>query len=661
MQKTQTAKKITAILLVVTLLLGSTIGIMAAEPIRSSFEASGATVTWDYENSLIVIEIMDVTIIMEPGSNVALIGGTPLELTRPVFIENDMAFMEMDDMIAISFILMGIDPTEMPGVEGEHATAVATAQILAAQFMELAHTPNFSLAIVDTNTGFSWTQATGENADADTIFHLGSIAKTFTAVAVMQLVEQGLIDLDTPIVEYLSAFSALPSASGEGDYTNITARMLLSHTAGIYTNDMGSGFITYGGHYERFMNEFLTRFASTQMVREEGTGFEYANNGFVILGILVAHVMGHENYFQGFEQYMQENIFEPMGLARTGFVVTEELRPYVAQPYTMAGMPREFQYWNALPTGSMFSTANEIVSLMSMFLNSGYYNGVQILTPESIDKMFSDQSGVGYGFGIAQLADPSGSGYVMIGHNGGMIYNFAAMFMDFEFNVGAFSATNSTTSNALLNEALVANVLASIVLEQGGTITPPANHIDPYAVPVVMSLEEMEALTGLYLLGGVQQFFVELVDEKLYLNVPAQDLNVELVPMSDGHFATELGTPFWLIVDGEDIFFVQGANRDAIIGLRVDTALFAPDEDFMENWYGFTFKAYQEQDFYVMFIPSIRFGITEEGFAYSEAVIINMQPGTTLVVLEPIDSDIVLQYEDGEYFFYYWGLRFVRQ
>jgi len=654
---TKIVKRMTAVLLTVTLVMGSVAGLMAAEPVREIFEAAGATVTWDDQNRLIVIEIADSTIVLEPGSNIALVNNVALELSQPIFIENNLSFMDVEDLTALSLALLGIAP-----VEGEHGVAVATAQALAAQFMELVHAPDFGLAIVNANTGFSWTNTMSDTTDADTIFHLGSIAKTFTAVAVLQLVEQGLLELDTPIVEYLPEFSALPSISGEGDYRNITARMLLSHTAGIYTNDMGSGFVTYGGHYEYFMNNFLTRFANTRMVREEGTAFEYANNGFVILGILVARIAGHDNYFEGFNQHMLENVFEPMGLTRTSYVVTAELSPYVAQPYTMAGMPQPFQYWNALPTGTMFSTANEMVSLMTMFLNDGYYNGQQILTPESIDLMFTDQTGTGnYGLGIAFMSDPSGSGHVMVGHNGGMIYNFAAMFLDREHGVGVFSASNSTSSSGL-NEVLAGAVLATAVAELGGEFAAAANHIDPAAVPVELTTEELEAVAGLYLLAGGAHLFVDLVDGQLYLRIPAQGLNVALVPMSDGHFATELDIPFWLIADGAgNVYFVQGANRYAVIGARADTARFIPDEDFMENWNGFTFKAYREQDFYVLFIPSTVFGVTEEGFAYSTSVVINMPFDMVLTMLEPMDTGIELQYEDGQYFFEYWGLRFVRQ
>ena len=652
------AKRITAILLAATLMLGSTIGLMAAEPIRATFEAAGATITWDDENRLIVVEIMDVTIILEPDSDIALIDGVPLELTRPVFIENDTAFMEMDDMVAISLALMGADP-----VEGEHGTAVATAQALATQFMELASVSDFSLAIVNSNTGFSWTHTMSDATDADTIFHLGSIAKTFTAVAVMQLVEQGLLDLDTPIVEYIPEFSTNPSASGEGNYRNITARMLLSHTAGIYINDLGSGAITYDGHYQRYMNEFLGRFANTRMVREEGTAYEYANNGFMLLGILVARLAGHENYFEGFNQFMLENVFEPMGLTRTSFVVTEELRPYVAGVYTMAGMQQQFQYWNSLSTGTMFTTANEMVSLMTMFLNDGYYNGNQILTPQSVNQMFTDQTGTGhYGLGIAFMGDPAGSGFTAVGHNGGMIYNFSAMFINREHGIGAFAASNSNTSQGL-NEVLAGAVLGTAIAEVGGEPTPLASHIDPEAVPVEMDAEELEALAGLFLIaGGMSHLFVDFAEGQLYLRIPAQDLLLALTPMSDGHFSTELGIPFWLISDNDgNVTLAQGENKYAIAGARADTAQFIPDEDFMENWYGFTFKAYKEQDFYVFLIPTVVFGVTEDGFAYSDNVIINMPQGTTLIMLESMDSDVELLYEDGEYFFNYWGLRFVRQ
>ena len=653
------AKKITAMAVAAILTIGSTIGLMAAEPVRSSFEDAGATVTWDYDNRLIVIEIMGGTVVFEPGSYTALVNDTPVQLSTPVFIQDSKAFIEMEDLTTVSLALMGIEP-----VEGEHGTTIVTAQALAAQFMELAQVPDFTIAIVNTNTGFAWTDTMSDATDADTIFHLGSIAKTFAAVGAMQLVEQGLLDLDTPIVEYIPEFTTQPSARGEGNYQNITARMLLSHTAGIYTNDMGSGAVTLGDHYQYYMNNFLDRFANTRMVREEGTAYEYANNGFVLVGILIARILGHDNYFEGFNQFMLENVFEPMGLARTSYVITDEHRPYVAGTYTAVGVPQPFKYFNSMSSGSMFSTANEMVSIMTMFLNDGYYNGNQILTAESINQMFTDQTGTGhYGLGIGFMGDVGGTGNAVIGHNGGMVYNFSAMFVDREHGLGVFVAGNSTTSQGL-TDILAANILATAIVEVGGELAPPPiSHVDPEAVPIELTDEELDAITGLYLAGGgMLHFFVEVVDGQLQLRVPAQATTFALFPMSDGHFDTDFGVPIWLIQDDYgNVFYVEGANRYAVVGARVDKSQFIPNEDFMENWYGFIFEAYREKDFYVLFMPTMTHGINEDGLAYSNTVVINMLPGATMVVLDPMDSDVELQYEDGVYFFYYWGLRFVRQ
>ncbi|MCL1862658.1 MAG: serine hydrolase [Defluviitaleaceae bacterium] len=647
-------KRITAMVLALSLFMGSAVGLLAAEPVRDVFEAAGAVVTWDDDNRIIEIEVMGGEIILEADSRNALVNGEAMELSYPISIKDGVALIEADDLASLSLALMGITVEDT-----EHNLAITTFRAMAAHLMDVAQVPDFSFAIVDANMGFNYTTTISDETDADTIFHLGSIGKTFTAIAVMQMVEQGLLDLDTPIVEYLPAFSILSNADGQGDYRNITARMLLSHTSGIYPNDMGHGFITYGGHYQDYMNNFLDRFADFYMVTEEGTAFQYANTGFVVLGILVAHLAGHDNYFEGFNQHMLDYVFLPMGLTRTSYVLTSELSAHIAQPYTMVGMPREFQYWNPLPTGTMFSTANEMVSLMTMFLQNGYYNGQQILSPASIDMMFTDQTGEGhYGLGIAFMGDPTGSGYTVVGHNGGMIYNFAAMFLDREHGVGVFSASNSTISQGF-NEAIAGAVLATAVTEAGG-VFEPISHVDPEAVPVEMSAEEMEALSGLFV-TALQHFFVDFIDGQLFLRIPAQGLNVELVPMSDGHFSTEIGIPFWIFGDDEGgVSFVQGVNRYAVSAFRVDESQFIPDDDFMENWYGFTFVAYKARDFYVFIRPSTRFGVTDDGFAYSESEMLTMLPGMTLTILHPMDTGIVLQYEDGVFFYDYMGLRFVR-
>jgi CubicO group peptidase (beta-lactamase class C family) len=649
-------KRIAAFGLAASLTVGSVAGLYAAEPVRSTFEAAGGEVSWDAGSRLIEIEVLGSQIVLEPSSNVAFVNGAAVQLSQPVVIEGGRAYIEAGDIDRLVMAMMGVEIGE-----GEHAMAVATAEAIISEFAALVPFPDIGVAIVNANTGFNFTTTMSDSTNADSIWHIGSIGKTFTAVAIMQLVEQGILDLDTPVVNYLPDFSVLPSAGGVGNSDNITVRMLLNHTSGIPLTDGSSGIITRGGHHPAYMNEFVERLATQRMISQEGTVHAYANNGYTLLGILIAYVMGHDNLFEGLNQHMHDYIFDPMGLTRTSLIVTPALRPHMVDAYWMAGVPREFYYWNPLASGTMFTTANEMVSLMTMLLNGGYYNGVQIISPASIDQMWTiEYPATTYGLGIAFMPDPTGSGFIMEGHNGGLIHNFAAMFIDREHGVGVFSATNSTISMGL-NEALTGAVLGTAVAEMGGEIsTAGATLLDPAATPVEMSLAEMEALAGLYTAaGGLVSFYLEVVDGQMLLHFPAQGLVMTLTPMSDGHFLSDIGIPFWFTERHGTIVLTQGANRDAETARRVDITEFIPDDDFMENWNDFTFVAVPDNDLYVVTNVSFTYGVTDFGVAYMMMELLQrMEP---MLMLVSMTLDYPLQYENGEYFFIYNGVRMVRQ
>lgn len=102
------------------------------------------------------------------------------------------------------------------------------------------------------------------------MFQVGSTSKPFTAVAVMQLVEQGIIDLDEPIVTYIPEFSLLTSPVFGGNSDNITTRMLLSNTSGIISNWLYAFYVTGDETYQGNMNGLLEWLPTREMSFEEG-------------------------------------------------------------------------------------------------------------------------------------------------------------------------------------------------------------------------------------------------------------------------------------------------------------------------------------------------------------------------------------------------------
>jgi len=266
----------------------------------------------------------------------------------------------------------------------------------------------------------------------DTKVRIASVSKTFVAVGIMQLYEQGKIDLDADISEYLGFELRNPNYPD----TPITCRMLLSHTSSIFDGE------TYAIAPEYSLKEFFTEGG---MVYEEGghfdadhepgTYFEYSNLGFGVLGTIIEAVSGER-----FDKYMTANILEPMGftasftpgdfdeetLDMVGAVYKKEhgddgnalpdaewkaeiddyvnntVEPdtcMVSNPDTAAG----YEFFslegyepgtNATcmsPQGGLRISADELAEWALMFANDGQANGNQILKKETVDLMFTPQ------------------------------------------------------------------------------------------------------------------------------------------------------------------------------------------------------------------------------------------------------------------------------
>jgi CubicO group peptidase (beta-lactamase class C family) len=145
---------------------------------------------------------------------------------------------------------------------------------------------------------------TGKPVDASTTYHLYSITKTFTALAVLQLVEKGKINLEDRIINYLPDFP----------YSNkITIEQHLSHTAGI-PNPFPLRWIHLTEEHRGFdRNAFFKEIfrKNLKLLSEPGTKFKYSNLGYVLLGLLIEKITG-----ELFEDYIQENIIGPIGVTR---------------------------------------------------------------------------------------------------------------------------------------------------------------------------------------------------------------------------------------------------------------------------------------------------------------------------------------------------------
>ncbi len=220
----------------------------------------------------------------------------------------------------------------------------------------------------------------------DTKFRLGSLTKQFTALLIMQLVEQGKLKLEGKITDYLTDY---PKAAGD----KITIHHLLTHTSGIpnYTNFPSFNTINRNRYKPA---DFIKQFSDSTLEFEPGSAFAYSNSGYFVLGAIIEKVTG-----KTYEKVLQENIFTPLQMNNTGYDMS-----YKNLPRRAAGYERwNLLYENApyldmsLPyaAGSLYSTVEDL-ALWDQALYSD-----KLLSASSKAILFTPyKSGYAYGWGV---------------------------------------------------------------------------------------------------------------------------------------------------------------------------------------------------------------------------------------------------------------------
>src|ERR1051325_2672251 len=186
----------------------------------------------------------------------------------------------------------------------------------------------------------------------DTKFRLGSITKQFTATLILQLVEQGKINLNGKLSDYLPDYR---KDVGE----KVTIHNLLTHTSGIPSYTSQPGFFEIVSRNPYNVDEFVKKYASGDLEFEPGSKFEYDNSGYFLLGAIIERVTG-----KPYEQVLQENIFDPLGMKNTGYDHHDTIIPKRATGYskTPDGYTNSPYLDMSIPyaAGSLYSTVDDL-------------------------------------------------------------------------------------------------------------------------------------------------------------------------------------------------------------------------------------------------------------------------------------------------------------
>ncbi|HEX7802611.1 MAG TPA: serine hydrolase domain-containing protein [Pseudoxanthomonas sp.] len=285
--------------------------------------------------------------------------------------------------------------------------------------------------------------------DPQTRFHIGSIGKMFTAVAIAQLVETGKLSWDTSLAQLVPEYPDHDAAK------KITVWQLLHHTAGL-----GDFMVPeYFAHRENFIDpvDYLDLIARQPKVSEPGKEWSYSNAGFMLLGRIIENV-SHEDYYG----YIQRHVFAPAGMRASGFDRLDEITPKLAVGYYHDGMFSSIwkMDWSKIqfkggPAGGGYSNNVDLLRFADA-LRDG-----RLVKPATLAKMFDNEVPAGPGGYAAGFGVRLSHGSPIRGHTGGIEGTTANLQMIWNANAAVALTSNEGPSGTWMLAEHIADLLAA--------------------------------------------------------------------------------------------------------------------------------------------------------------------------------------------------------
>jgi CubicO group peptidase (beta-lactamase class C family) len=456
---------------------------------------------------------------------------------------------------------------ELTSLDGE-SISIPAMEAAVESIMEKARVPGLSCAIVNDSkiacvrTFGVKSGETGEPNDEETVFAAASFSKTVFAYLVMLLVEDGVLDLDKPLHQYLKQplpdYPKYADLAGDNRYKRITARMCLSHSTG-------------------FPNwRFLTEDNRLKFLFDPGERHSYSGEGIALLQLVVEEVTG-----KGLEALASEMVFDPLGMTRTSYLWQETWRENTAVPHDQYQRPKRLEEKHeAGAAGSMFTTAGDYAKLLVAIINS------EGKRKNTMDEMLRSQVSIGYrnmfgpgawqntddykhihlawGLGWGRFDTKHGRAFFHTGHDFGW-QNYTVTFADAGTGVVLLSNSDNFESVAReLAEATIGDTYSPFDWLGYPHFDPDVNR-EPPPEPVAIDVDPavLETYAGTYLMTSLgKTLTVKLEEGQLFLS----DDEVEWTPL-----LAQTETRFFLAEEDYRFVFVKNeAGKVTHINIVID-------------------------------------------------------------------------------------------
>ncbi|WP_181393330.1 MULTISPECIES: serine hydrolase domain-containing protein [Paenibacillus] len=394
---------------------------------------------------------------------------------------------------------------------------------------------------------------------SNTMYGIGSTSKMVLTAAVMKLVDEGKIDLDVPVVNYIPDFKMK-----DNRYTQITPRMLLNHSSGILGTSSGSA-ILYGDNDTYAHDTLLDQLAEQNLKADPGAYSVYSNDSFTLAEILVEKVSD-----MSFSHFIQQNFTEPLGMSHTK--TPQDLVDPDQMAVTYSQLHKEqlpLENTNMIGSGGIYSTAEDLVKFSQIF--TGEVKG--ILSSESAKAMTQEEykkgvwpedsdSSISYGLGwdSVDLFPFSEYGIQAVTKGGNTIAYHSSLIVLPEYNMAA--AVTSSGGSSTTDQLIASELLLSALEEKD--IIKERKPEKSFGVPVKVSMpKKLTQDAGIYGAVGSSLLKVEVTDEgqlTTSLLLSPNSTEQKYTYTADGSFVNEQGT--------EKLEFAQEDNGNTYLWSR---------------------------------------------------------------------------------------------
>lgn len=377
----------------------------------------------------------------------------------------------------------------------------------------------------------------------DVLYGVGSISKTYTAVLMMNLVEEGKVKLDEPVTTYLPEFTM-----ADARYKDITVRMLLNHSSGLM-GSAGPGSFLFGDNDRDASDELLERLSTQALQADPGAYSVYSNDSYTLAGLVIEAASG-----MSYGDYLHETITEPLGLTNTCVPADEPAADRFARAYLgddTRALPTETLA--VVATGGIYASASDLAAF------GGALCGEELLTAGSLTAMAGDEylrgmwpedsedDALAYGLGWdnVHMFPFNQSGIQALVKGGDTLVYHSGLVVLPEYDMAA--AVVSSGGVSTYDQAAAARILIDALALEGVTVdeTAALDTVETAAMP-----EELTTFSGAY--GSSTLLYdVDIAPEGV-MTLTVAGTSVPLTYRADGTFRDEAGSMLIKVVEEEN-------------------------------------------------------------------------------------------------------------